>query len=382
MLQEKDLINIRRQLHAHPEIGMKEHWTHDFLLKQIAGFDQKHLTIETLKEVPTAILLRIDGYNPKRTIGWRTDIDALPIKERTGLPFASQNENVMHACGHDFHAAIAIALADYFTENQPKDNLLIFFQPAEENDFGGKRFYDAGGFKGSFRPDEFYALHVNPKLATGQIASRKGTLFAGSNELRVSFIGKSGHAAYPQRANDSIVATANFVTSLQTVVSRNIDPIEGGVVTIGKFISGKVMNIISGRSDLEGTIRSFTQDGMRVMTDHIQKIAEGVAHSFDQKLELNFRQGGYYPVVNDEKTASLFIDHMQNDPNIDFKIVPPAMIAEDFGFLSNTFQGTMCWLGVGDPDHDLHSDGLNPDEAALAKGFYAIRSFLESRMEK
>ncbi|MFT8469353.1 N-acetyldiaminopimelate deacetylase [Oenococcus sp.] len=382
MLSEAELIQIRRHLHEDPEIGMQEFHTHDFLLKQIARLPQDHLSIKTIPEVPTAILVRIAGSNPKRTLGWRTDIDALPIKEATGLPFASQNDGVMHACGHDFHMTVALGILSYFAEHQPADNLLIFFQPAEENEFGGKRFFDAGGFQGDYKPDEFYALHVNPQLPAGQIGSRQGTLFAGSNELRISFVGKSGHAAYPQRANDSIVAAANFVTSVQTVVSRNIDPIEGGVVTIGKFNAGQAMNIIAGQTDIEGTIRSFTQQGMEVMTKHIRMIAQGVADAFGQELKINFRQGGYMPVVNDEASSSFFIKYMEQADNVDFKIVEPAMIAEDFGFLSNQFKGTMCWLGVNDPKHTLHSDHLSPDESAIEKGITAITGFLTARMEK
>lgn len=382
MLTDAALIQIRRHLHAHPEIGLKEVATHDFLLKQIAKLPQENLSIETISEVPTAILVRVAGFAATKTLAWRTDMDALPIMEKTGLAFASQNDHVMHACGHDFHMTIALGLLSYFAENQPKDNLLVFFQPAEENEFGGKRFFDANGFHDQFKPDEFYALHVNPLLPAGQIATRKGTLFAGSNELRVSFIGRSGHAAYPQKANDSIVAAANFVTSVQTVVSRNIDPIEGGVVTIGKFNSGQAMNIISGQADIEGTIRSFTQAGMEVMTKHIRMIAQGVAAAFDQELKLNFRQGGYMPVVNDEEATDFFIDYMEHATQVDFQIVEPAMIAEDFGFLSNHFKGTMFWLGVNDPTHTLHSNQLDPDESAIMKGINAITGFLTARMQK
>ena len=382
MLSDEQLIKIRRHLHANPEIGMQEVKTHQFLLEQIAKFPQENLTIETISEIPTALLVRIAGSDPKRTIAWRTDMDALPIQEETGLDFASKNDHVMHACGHDIHMTVALGILSYFAEHQPKDNLLVFFQPAEENEFGGKRFYDAGGFQGEYLPDEFYALHVNPQLPAGQIASRKGTLFAGSNELRISFIGKSGHAAYPQNAKDSIVAAANFVTNVQTVVSRNVDPIEGGVVTIGKFNAGKAMNIIAGKADIEGTIRSFTQSGMEIMTKHIRMIAEGIAGAFGQELKINFRQGGYMPVVNDERTTNFFIDYMKNTDGVDFKIVQPAMIAEDFGFLSNQFEGTMCWLGVNDPKHSLHSDHLNPDESAITKGVEAIKGFLIARMQK
>ncbi len=382
MFSNKELINIRRKLHQHPEIGLKEKWTHNFLIKKIKNMDSQNISIKVIKEVPTAILIRIKGYNPKKTIAWRSDMDALPIHEETNLSFASLYNNAMHACGHDIHMTIALGILDYFSENQPQDNLLIFFQPAEENNFGGKRFFDAGGFGNEYYPDEFYALHINPQLLPGQIGFRSGTLCAGSNELRVSFIGKAGHAAYPQKANDALLSASNFVVSLQSVISRNLNPLEGGVVTIGKFESGKIMNIISGQTNLEGTIRSFTQNGMQIMTKHIQQIAEGIAKSFGQKLKINFRQGGYLPVVNNSELSHFFINFIKKNQQADFKLVKPSMIAEDFGFLTNKFKGLMFWLGVGDYKHTLHSANLNPNEQSICRGLRIIISFLKARMKK
>ena len=148
MLTEEQLIQVRRHLHEIPELALHETQTHDYLLKVIEEFNQANLEIRVPEELPTAILVLVHGSAPQRTIGYRTDIDALPVTEQTGLPFASHHPGVMHACGHDIHMTVALGVLSYFSDHQPKDNLLFFFQPAEESDYGGKRAYEAGVFTG------------------------------------------------------------------------------------------------------------------------------------------------------------------------------------------------------------------------------------------
>lgn len=194
------------------------------------SFNQEHLTIREIEELPTALLVRIAGSKPKRTIGYRADIDALPVTEDTDLPFASTHEERMYACGHDMHMTVALGLIAYFSENQPKDKLLFFFQPAEKEENGGLLAYERGVFEGEWRPDEFYALLDTPNLPAGMIGCRMGTLFAGSAEVDVDFIGKSGHAAFPQDANDMVVAAAAFIGQIQSIVARRVDPIRSGVI--------------------------------------------------------------------------------------------------------------------------------------------------------
>lgn len=379
MLKEGDLITIRRHLHQIPEVALEEVETHAFLMQVIGMMDQKFLKILEPKELPTAILVRVQGSDPSRTIGYRTDIDGLPVDEKTGLPYASQHPGKMHACGHDMHMTVALGVLDYFASHQPKDNLVFFFQPAEESEAGGKRAYELGLFEGEWRPDEFYGLHVNPKMQTGVIGCRMGTLFAGTTEVNIDVIGKGGHAAFPQDAKDAVVAASALVMQVQTIISRSINPIESGVITLGKFEAGTIRNVIADHARLEGTIRGLTQVMIEKIKERVQEICEGIERSFEVEVRLGLNQGGYFPVENDPVLTKRFIRFMQENPDVVYEEVPPAMTGEDFGYLLHQFPGTMFWLGV-DGGAQLHESSMSPKEGAIQKGITAITEFLEYRM--
>lgn len=379
MLKEDDLITIRRHLHQIPEVALEEVETHAFLMQVIGMMDQKFLKILEPKELPTAILVRVQGSDPSRTIGYRTDIDGLPVDEKTGLPYASQHPGKMHACGHDMHMTVALGVLDYFASHQPKDNLVFFFQPAEESEAGGKRVYELGLFEGEWRPDEFYGLHVNPKMQTGVIGCRMGTLFAGTTEVNIDVIGKGGHAAFPQDAKDAVVAASALVMQVQTIISRSINPIESGVITLGKFEAGTIRNVIADHARLEGTIRGLTQVMIEKIKERVQEICEGIERSFEVEVRLGLNQGGYFPVENDPVLTKRFIRFMQENPDVVYEEVPPAMTGEDFGYLLHQFPGTMFWLGV-DGGAQLHESSMSPKEGAIQKGITAITEFLEYRM--
>ena len=381
MLTEEQLIQVRRHLHEIPELALHEMQTHDYLLKVIKEFNQDNLEIRVPEELPTAILVLVHGSTPQRTISYRTDIDALPVTEQTGLPYASHHPGVMHACGHDIHMTVALGVLSYFSDHQPKDNLLFFFQPAEESDYGGKRAYEAGVFAGKWRPDEFYGLHDNPDLPAGAIGCRMGTLFAGTTEVNVDINGKGGHAAYPQDANDTVVAAASLIMQVQTIISRNIDPIASGVITLGKVRGGTIRNVIAGHTRIEGTIRGLTQKMIEHIDHRLQAVCDGVATSFGLEVKLGLNQGGYWPVENNPELTRRFIDYMQQAPDVNFIETAPAMTGEDFGYLLAQFPGTMFWLGVED-DSQLHSATLTPNEDAIQKGVDAITGFLNYRMQE
>ena len=379
MLKEDDLITIRRHLHQIPEVALEEVETHAFLMQVIGMMDQKFLKILEPKELPTAILVRVQGSDPSRTIGYRTDIDGLPVDEKTGLPYASQHPGKMHACGHDMHMTVALGVLDYFASHQPKDNLVFFFQPAEESEAGGRRAYELGLFEGEWRPDVFYGLHVNPKMQTGVIGCRMGTLFAGTTEVNIDVIGKGGHAAFPQDAKDAVVAASALVMQVQTIISRSINPIESGVITLGKFEAGTIRNVIADHARLEGTIRGLTQVMIEKIKERVQEICEGIERSFEVEVRLGLNQGGYFPVENDPVLTKRFIRFMQENPDVVYEEVPPAMTGEDFGYLLHQFPGTMFWLGV-DGGAQLHESSMSPKEGAIQKGITAITEFLEYRM--
>ncbi|MFD1485005.1 N-acetyldiaminopimelate deacetylase [Lacticaseibacillus baoqingensis] len=380
MFNQADLIKIRRHLHQIPELALHETQTHAYLQQVVQSLPQTWLTIKQPAVLPTALLVKVHGTAAKRVIGYRADIDALPVTEATGLPFSSTHPGVAHACGHDMHMTVALGVLSYFAEHQPQDDLLFFFQPAEEAEYGGKRAYDAGVFTGDWHVDEFYGLHDRPDLPAGAIGCTNGTLFAGTTEINIDFIGQGGHAAFPQNANDAVVAAAYFVTQVQSIISRNVAPTDSAVITLGKLQAGTIRNVIADHARIEGTLRGFTQDAISFLQQRIRTVAQGVATSCGCQVEVALNQGGYYPVENDPALTAAFIAYMQAQPDVNFIETPGVMTGEDFGYLLNKIPGTMFWLGVND-DHELHSAQLSPDEAALSRGVKAITGFLAHRMQ-
>ncbi|MFS9000015.1 N-acetyldiaminopimelate deacetylase [Streptococcus infantis] len=371
-----DLIQTRRDLHQIPEIGLEEFKTHAYLLNVIEKLtaDKDFVQIRTWR---TGILVYLQGSHPERTIGWRTDIDGLPIVEQTGLAFASQHPERMHACGHDFHMTIALGSLERALENQPKNNLLFLFQPAEENEAGGMLMYEDDAF-GDWLPDQFYALHVRPDLKVGQIATNTGTLFAGTCEVKIRFKGKGGHAAFPHQANDALVAASYFVTQVQSVVSRNVDPIEGAVVTFGVFQAGTTNNVLADTAFLHGTIRALTHSMSLLVQKRVKAIAEGVAAAFDMDVEVELKQGGYLPVENNPELARQLMTFFDEKEGIELIDIEPAMTGEDFGYLLSKVPGVMFWLGIDSP-YALHHPKMSPKEEALAVGIEAVSSFLAKK---
>lgn len=379
MLSETELIALRRQLHQIPELALHEVQTQALLKEVIARFSQAWLIVKSPQVLPTALLVKVVGEKPRRTIGYRADMDALPVTEKSDLDFHSLHPGVMHACGHDIHMTVALGLLSYFAEHQPQDNLVFFFQPAEESESGGKRAYDAGLFTGEWRVDEFYGLHDHPDLPTGTIGCRLGTLFAGTSEVDVTIHGTSGHAAFPHRANDAVVIAASFITQVQTIISRNIDPTDCGVITFGQVTAGIIRNVIAGEVHLAGTIRGLTEQMLLFIRQRIREVAAGVAQTYGAQIEVTFNQGGYYPVENDAQLTTRFIEYMQRAVNVSFQETRPAMTGEDFGYILSKIPGTMFWLGVASSG-PLHAANFQPHEAAIMKGIIAIRGFLIERM--
>lgn len=373
MAIQEELITIRRQLHQIPEIGLEEVQTQAFLLEKINQLKQTYLEIKLWR---TGILVFVHGSAPEKTIGWRTDIDGLPIEEAVTSTFQSTRPGFMHACGHDFHMTIALGLLEALTKEQPKNNYLFLFQPAEENEAGGMLMYEDQAF-GEWLPDEFYGLHVNPELPVGTISTRVGTLFAATCEVQVTLKGKSGHAAFPHQSNDMLVAGMSFVQQAQTIVSRNVNPVEGAVVTFGTFNAGSACNVIAGEAKIGGTIRTLTENMNQLTQKRMREIGEGIAQSFQCEVTVELDQKGYLPVINNPEKTVNFMAFMEANPEVVFQEAEVAMTGEDFGYLLSKVPGTMFWLGVNS-SFGLHSEFFNPDEAALAFGVKQISAFLKS----
>ncbi|MCB5954288.1 N-acetyldiaminopimelate deacetylase [Enterococcus sp. CWB-B31] len=372
MIQER-LSEIRRALHRIPEIGLEEVKTQRCLLEEIEGIKKEYIEIKSWQ---TGILVFVYGSDPEKTIGWRADIDGLPITEEVYSDFRSTHEGKMHACGHDFHMTIGLGLLEKISSNQPKNNYLFLFQPAEENEAGGMLMYEQGAF-GDWLPDEFYALHVNPDLPVGKITTRKGTLFAATCEVRVHFKGKGGHAAFPHESNDMIIAATSFIQQAQTIISRNVNPVDGGVITFGTFNAGTTNNVITGEAKISGTIRTLSEASNQLTQRRIRELAQGIGQSFNCEVEVTLDQKGYVPVVNDQNITEQFIEFMKNKQGVAFENAPAAMTGEDFGYLLSKVPGTMFWLGVESP-FGLHSEKFNPNEDALTFAVEHVGDFLQS----
>ncbi|GAK07349.1 N-acetyldiaminopimelate deacetylase [Geomicrobium sp. JCM 19038] len=370
------MIELRRDFHKIPEPGFEEFKTSARIKKQVDDMPQDYLTIEPWE---TGYFIKVQGSNPSQTIGYRTDIDGLPVDEKTGLPFASEHEGFMHACGHDFHMTIALSLLNHFAHEQPKDNLLFIFQPAEEGPGGAEPMMHSAIFK-QWKPDWMMALHVDPLRQVGTISTKPGLLFANTGEFNLHLQGKGGHAAFPHDANDMVVASSYMVTQLQSIISRRINPLDSAVITIGKIESGKKENIIADRADTEGTIRTRSKEAMQLVKQNILDMGEGISKSFQCNVDVEWGSS-YKQVWNDEARVSSFINFIEANPNVQFELSKEAMTGEDFGFFLDEIPGFMFWLGV-DGEAGLHEPTLNPKEAAIPIAVETVKNYLTSEMKR
>lgn len=370
MSEISPLIEIRRELHKIPELGFQEYKTQKFLLHYLESLPQEHMEIKTWK---TGIFVKIKGKNPARMIGYRADIDGLPIVEETGLPFKSEHSEQMHACGHDFHMTIALGLITRFVKEQINDDLLFIFQPAEEGPGGAEPMLKSDIMQ-EWKPDMIIALHIAPEYPVGTIALREGLLFANTSELFIDLKGKGGHAAYPHNTNDMVVAACSLVSQLQSVVSRNVDPLDSAVITIGKITGGTVQNIIAEKARLEGTIRTLSPESMNKVKSRVQALVRAIEVGYECEASIDFGSM-YHQVYNEEMLTREFMEFVRT--NTDIKVVEcrEAMTGEDFGYMLEEIPGFMFWLGV-DSEYGLHHAKLNPNEEAIEKAIEMITSYL------
>ncbi|MRH41876.1 amidohydrolase [Aquibacillus halophilus] len=366
-MNDRKLQKIRRELHQIPELGFKEFKTQQYLLEKIRTYPQEHLNLKTWE---TGVLVLVKGTNPKKTIGYRADIDGLPIVEQTSYDFKSTHEGNMHACGHDFHMTIALGALEKLAIDPVQDNVLFIFQPAEEGPGGAMPLLESEEFK-SCKPDVIFALHIAPELPVGTVSSKAGLLFANTSELFIDFKGKGGHAAYPHLTKDMVVAASNFVTQLQQIVSRKIDPLESAVVTIGKITGGFVQNVIAEEARLEGTIRTLKPTIIDEVKHHIEILAKGNELSYDCSISIDYGSN-YYQVFNTDDYIKNFKNVVLGQ-NIIWKEAKAAMTGEDFGYMLKEIPGFMFWLGV-DSTYGLHHSQLEPQEEALSIGVNLVES--------
>ncbi|MGD6817605.1 N-acetyldiaminopimelate deacetylase [Metabacillus sp. 84] len=359
MLSLEQLTVIRRDLHQIPEPGFKEYKTQNYLLRFFEHLPGGRFE---LKKWRTGLLVKVKGTNPSKVMGYRADIDGLPIQEETGYPFSSSHEGMMHACGHDLHMTIGLGIAEHFIQHPMADDLVVLFQPAEEGPGGAQPMMESEEFR-MWRPDFITALHIAPELPAGTIATKPGLLFANTSELFIDLKGKGGHAAYPHTANDMIVAASQLVGQFQTIISRNVDPLDSAVITVGKITGGTVQNIIAEKARLEGTIRTLSVASMGRVKERIEALVKGLETAFHCEATIDYG-AMYHQVYNDAELTHEFIAFADQLPYAAFEKSKEAMTGEDFGYFLSEIPGFMFWLGAGSP-YGLHHSKLQPEESIM-----------------
>ncbi|GKU82324.1 N-acetyldiaminopimelate deacetylase [Niallia sp. NCCP-28] len=371
MGNHSQFVAIRRELHQIPELGFQEFKTQAYLLNAIQALPQERLEIKTWK---TGIFVKVKGTAPTKLIGYRADIDGLPIVEETDLPYVSTHPTQMHACGHDFHMSIAFGVLTSVVNTPIKDDMLFIFQPAEEGPGGAEPMLKSDIMK-AWMPDMIFALHIAPEYPVGTIAIKPGLLFANTSELFIDLKGKGGHAAYPHETNDMVVAACSLVAQLQTIVSRNINPLDSAVVTIGKITGGTVQNVIAETARLEGTMRTLSSESMVKIKERVQSLVKGIEVGYNCECSINFGSG-YYQVYNEEQLTEEFMGFVQNQNEVQLHMCTEAMTGEDFGYMLKDIPGFMFWLGVNSP-YGLHHSKLNPNEDAIDVAISMIANYLQ-----
>lgn len=366
-----DFLELRRALHRIPEPGFREFKTQRFLLDYISRLPGGRVEVKTWR---TGVLALVKGRSGARRIGYRADMDGLPIEEDTALPFRSEHPGFMHACGHDVHMTVALGLLTRLAASPAEDDVLIVFQPAEEGPGGAKPMLESAEFQ-AWKPDLMMALHIAPEYPVGTIATRRGTLFANTSELFVDLRGVGGHAAFPHRTNDAIVAAATLVMQLQTIVSRNVNPLESAVVTLGMIQGGTRQNIIAEHVRLEGTIRTLSESSMPTVKSRIEALLSGLEAGFGVKAALDYGSN-YYQVFNHEAETAAFMQWVRED-RMDVRLIEcdAAMTGEDFGYFLKEIPGFMFWLGVDTP-YGLHHAKLEPSEEAIGVAISLMEAYI------
>ena len=360
-----DIVALRREIHKEPELGFDTEKTAE---KVLAALDGLPLEIQTgVAENGIVATLKGEGEGP--TVALRADMDALPIHEETGLPFASNTDGKMHACGHDGHTSMLVGAARVLSQDHLRERLngtvKFVFQPAEEGGGGGRVMVEEGIVDGV---DSIFALHLWPGLAFGTAATKAGPIMAAADAFEMTVKGTGGHGAMPHLSADAVVIAAQVVTALQTIVAREVNPVEPAVLTVGEIGAGSAFNIIPETARLGGTVRTLDPDLRERIPERIEELAKGVAKGMRGDAELDYRFS--YPVTsNDAGAAKLALgvagELFGEDSAVE--LAHPSMGAEDFSYFLEKIPGAFIWLGVGDA-FGLHTPQFAFDEEILSQG--------------
>lgn len=362
-----ELVALRRDLHAHPELGLEEHRTSDIIARELAALGYQ----VTRGLAKTGIVATLRHGTGRRSLGLRADIDALPIQEETGLPHASRTPGRMHACGHDGHTAMLLGAARALAERRRFDGTLhLIFQPAEEN-AGGARIMIEEGLFTRFPCDAVFALHNDPMLPAGTFALREGPIMAAVDEARIRLNGVGGHGSVPEQTADPIVAGASLVMALQTIVSRNIATLDPAVVTVGAFHAGAVSNVIPASAELIAGIRAFTPAIRDEIERRLRLIVAGQAASYGLTATVDYLRG-YDPTINPKAETDFVRETARRFAGADRvrEMARPRMESEDFAFMLAARPGCYFFLGGGRGQGDaaLHHPAYDFNDDLLPVG--------------
>ncbi len=362
-----EMSGYRRILHAHPQLGFQETFASDFVAQKLTEWGIPF----TRGIAKTGIVARIDGLKNTsgRAIAIRGDMDGLPILEAGTPDYKSQNPGCMHACGHDGHTTCVLGAAKYLKEN-PNFNgtVYVIFQPSEESGGGAIEMIREGLFN-KFSIDEVYAIHNAPYAPVGIMGSRPGPIMACSDDLFITIRGKGGHAAMPHLSNDPLIAACKLVSSLQTILSRNIDPIENAVLSITNIQAGSghadSTNVIPDEAHISGTARAFTPAIRDLIEQRIKEMCAGFSIAFEMEITVDY-QRHYEPTINDPAMTDIAMDAARAVVGDQAVIVPPPMMgAEDFGAMLAAKPGNYMWVGQG-----AHGDDNSPHSQSLHHPHY------------
>jgi len=352
-----ELRQIRRDIHAHPELCFEERRTAELVAQKLTEWG-----IPVIRGIgTTGVVGIVKNGSSKRAVGLRADMDALPVQEINTFAHASRHPGKMHACGHDGHVAMLLGAAHYLSRHRNFDGTVyLIFQPAEEGGGGARRMMDDGLFS-ECPMEAVFGMHNWPGVATGTFGVAAGPMMASSNEFEVIVKGKGAHAAQPHKGIDPIMVAVQIAQSWQTIITRNKSPIDSSVLSITQIHAGSATNIIPDEATLIGTVRTFTTEVLDLVERRMQTIAEHTASAFEATVDFRFKRN-YPPLINHAKETAFAVEVMKSIVGED-KVnaqLEPTMGAEDFAFMLQEKPGCYVFLGNGEGTHRDHGHGLGP----------------------
>ncbi|WP_132747288.1 amidohydrolase [Scopulibacillus darangshiensis] len=367
MTQElfEDLISKRRYLHENPELAFEERNTTKHIKEWLKHHDIRILPFD----LETGVIAVIKGDHDGPTIALRADIDALPIKEETVVPFKSKHDGIMHACGHDFHTVSILGAAMLLNEQKDKlkGTVRVIFQPAEEIAQGAKKLVEKGALEDV---TSIFGMHNKPDLPVGTIGVKSEGLMASVDKFEIKFKGIGGHAGIPHNAIDPIVIASQYVTAVQTIISRRMDLFDNAVVSITSIHGGNTWNVIPDTVTLEGTVRTFQPKARQAIPGLMEKLAASIAEGNEGSVEFIWDE--YLPVVNNDSKYENIIRSTINEIGYQPIDAEPSSAGEDFAYYQNYIPGFFVWMGVDGPREWHHPQfDLSEDAIKVASEFFS-----------